>query len=173
MPPPEHIANNIDGARFGFVAEPNPNNVTYPDEADDVVPEVPSHWHDHNQRQVPSPHYHYCTDEHCRGDPDVYRVHTTDTATTCDSLTTSNRTGAGRAIGQIYSALGRRLERTANRLAHKAGYGPRAAAARICELNYTIHDVAEHLHGDHMQKKLQEVKDAQKRLVGYLSYVTI
>ena len=105
---------------------------TYRDEAEDAVPDRPSH--NHGQHAA---HWHYthtyCTDERCRHRDNADSILPMDAMSIYSSEleTASNRTGAGRGLGQVYSALGSRLERSIGQLAHKMGFGPRAAAETV------------------------------------------
>ena len=50
------------------------------------------------------------------------------------SATASNLPGAGRALGLLYNAVGRRLEKWLGVWADRHGYGPNAVARRIGEV---------------------------------------
>ena len=49
------------------------------------------------------------------------------------NYTMSNLVGPGRVLGNLYSSLGRRLERSIGASAHKAGYGPTATYEAILQ----------------------------------------
>ena len=49
------------------------------------------------------------------------------------NYTMSNLVGPGRVLGNLYSSLGRRLERSIGVSAHKAGYGPSATYDAILQ----------------------------------------
>ena len=49
------------------------------------------------------------------------------------NYTMSNLVGPGRVLGNLYSSLGRRLERYIGASAHKAGYGPSATYDAILQ----------------------------------------
>ena len=49
------------------------------------------------------------------------------------NYTMSNIVGPGRVLGNLYSCLGRRLEKTVSVAAHKAGYGPSATYEAILQ----------------------------------------
>lgn len=55
--------------------------------------------------------------------------------------TVSNRPGAGRCIGNLYSRGGRVLERWVGRIAHDCGFGPVAVFQRLCDLMGKLEDV--------------------------------
>ena len=54
-----------------------------------------------------------------------------DNVSISSTATLSDRPGAGRFIGDLYSRAGRELERCAARLAHRCGYGPYAVFLRM------------------------------------------
>ena len=49
------------------------------------------------------------------------------------NYTMSNLVGPGRVLGNLYSSLGRRLEKSVGVAAHKAGYGPSATYDAILQ----------------------------------------
>lgn len=48
--------------------------------------------------------------------------------------TASNLLGTGRVLGNVYSVIGRHLERTLGDIAHRVGFGPEAVYEKICIL---------------------------------------
>ena len=66
--------------------------------------------------------------QHMQRYPTFHRFNSIDSSTT---ETASNRTGAGRALGNLYSRGGRSLEAAIGRVAHKLGFGPSAVALRV------------------------------------------
>lgn len=157
MPSPQRT-NNANTTNHCDSDGPDP----YQDEADDVVPDLPSQ--NHGQR---AGHWHhigihtYCTDEHCRHDDVAHIIRPTDAMSIFSSKTetASNRTGAGRGLGQVYSALGWRLELSLGRAAHKMGFGPRAAAETVW-LRYMRW----------MRAPKRQLDQAVRVLLKYLSY---
>ena len=57
------------------------------------------------------------------------------------NYTMSNLVGPGRVLGNLYSSLGRRLERSIGASAHKAGFGPSATYEKIQEYFETVRKV--------------------------------
>ena len=57
------------------------------------------------------------------------------------NYTMSNLVGPGRVLGNLYSSLGRRLERSIGASAHKAGFGPSATYEKIQDYYETVRKV--------------------------------
>ena len=73
-------------------------------------------------------------EEERRSPPLVIPEHCEDDAQSFSTTSTrSDLVGPGRALGVLYSKAGRILERTANSLAHKMGFGPYAIYLRILD----------------------------------------
>lgn len=115
-----------------------------------------------------------------------------DTNSTIGSTATgSNFTGAGRALGNIYSALGTKLERALGQFAHKSGHGPRATSERILRRmnEYTLlyHQILYRRYSPitfdcvpyfetglgRIDASKRKVENSCKRLLQYLTYVLI
>lgn len=76
------------------------------------------------------------------------------------TATESDRPGTGRIIGNLYSFVGKRIEKRLSTISVRLGYGPRATAVRIRRI----------LQSTVISKRCQirKLERESKRLTGYI-----